>query len=373
MRARVRQYRIRSGAYHRPRVPHRDDIEIERARRVAVTPHPAGALLDGVQPGQQSGWIGYRGGRLERQSRDGVDMGGWPRWDGFGKGTREPRSCNPGSASKRAAAQRAVAIGGSPSRSGRLAPIPIRNMRNESGGVVHNSARNCDGLRLDRPGSFCFTRSACLPIVPAAVSRGQVRCISCREKIALFIDGANLYSASRNLGFDVDYRNLLEFFRKKAHVIRAYYYSAVLETDEYSPLKPLTDWLAYNGYTLVTKPAREFTDSAGRRRVKGNMDIEVAVDMLELAPRLDPRILFSGTPISAAWWKPCRQGACASRLYPRSAPARRWWPTNFAGRQTSSWNWLRSSEFTRRQTSRGSAPSRCARPRRTFPDPHDAA
>ena len=104
------------------------------------------------------------------------------------------------------------------------------------------------------------------------------------ERIALFIDGANLYSASRNLGFDVDYRNLLEYFRKKAHVIRAYYYSAVLETEEYSPLKPLTDWLAYNGYTLVTKPAKEFTDATGRRRVKGNMDIELAVDMLELAP-----------------------------------------------------------------------------------------
>jgi uncharacterized LabA/DUF88 family protein len=114
------------------------------------------------------------------------------------------------------------------------------------------------------------------------------------ERTALFIDGANLYSASRNLGFDVDYRNLLEFFRKKTHVIRAYYYSAVLETEEYSPLKPLTDWLAYNGYTLVTKPAKEFTDSLGRRRVKGNMDIEVAVDMLELAPRIDHAVLFSG-------------------------------------------------------------------------------
>ena len=114
------------------------------------------------------------------------------------------------------------------------------------------------------------------------------------ERIALFIDGANLYSASRNLGFDVDYRNLLEFFRRKAHVIRAYYYSAVLESDEYSPLKPLTDWLAYNGYTLVTKPAKEFTDATGRRRVKGNMDIEVAVDMLELADRIDHAVLFSG-------------------------------------------------------------------------------
>ena len=114
------------------------------------------------------------------------------------------------------------------------------------------------------------------------------------ERAALFIDGANLYSASRNLGFDVDYRNLLEFFRRQTNVVRAYYYSAVLETEEYSPLKPLTDWLAYNGYTLVTKPAKEFTDASGRRRIKGNMDIEIAVDMLELAPRLDHAVLFSG-------------------------------------------------------------------------------
>jgi uncharacterized LabA/DUF88 family protein len=114
------------------------------------------------------------------------------------------------------------------------------------------------------------------------------------ERLALFIDGANLYSASRNLGFDVDYRNLLTYFQKRANVIRAYYYSAVLETEEYSPLKPLTDWLAYNGYTLVTKPAKEFTDASGRRRIKGSMDIEVAVDMLELAPRLDHAVLFSG-------------------------------------------------------------------------------
>ena len=114
------------------------------------------------------------------------------------------------------------------------------------------------------------------------------------ERAVLFIDGANLYSASRNLGFDVDYRNLLEFFRRKVHVLRAYYYSALLETEEYSPLKPLTDWLAYNGYTLVTKPAKEFTDAAGCRRVKGSMEIELAVDMLDLAPHIDHAVLFSG-------------------------------------------------------------------------------
>src|SRR6202020_1774025 len=85
-----------------------------------------------------------------------------------------------------------------------------------------------------------------------------------------------------------------EYSRKKPHVIRAYYSSAVLETEEYSPLKPLTDWLAYNGYTLVTKPAREYTDRSGRRRVKGTLDIELAIDMLELADKIDHAVLFSG-------------------------------------------------------------------------------
>jgi uncharacterized LabA/DUF88 family protein len=115
-----------------------------------------------------------------------------------------------------------------------------------------------------------------------------------QERMALFIDGANLYAAARSLGFDIDYRRLLDFFGNKQNLVRAYYYSALLETEEYSPLKPLTDWLAYNGYSLVTKPAKEFTDALGRRRIKGNMDIELAIDMLELAPRLDHVILFSG-------------------------------------------------------------------------------
>jgi uncharacterized LabA/DUF88 family protein len=115
-----------------------------------------------------------------------------------------------------------------------------------------------------------------------------------QERAALFIDGANLYAATRSLGFDIDYRRLLDFFGSNLNLVRAYYYSALLETEEYSPLKPLTDWLAYNGYSLVTKPAKEFTDALGRRRIKGNMDIELAIDMLELAPKLDHAILFSG-------------------------------------------------------------------------------
>jgi len=118
--------------------------------------------------------------------------------------------------------------------------------------------------------------------------------LSTQERTALFIDGANFYAATRSLAFDIDYRRLLDFFGTKTNLLRAYYYSALLETEEYSPLKPLTDWLAYNGYSLVTKPAKEFTDALGRRRIKGNMDIELAIDMLELAPNLDHAILFSG-------------------------------------------------------------------------------
>jgi uncharacterized LabA/DUF88 family protein len=118
--------------------------------------------------------------------------------------------------------------------------------------------------------------------------------LSAQDRTALFIDGANLYAATRSLGFDIDYRRLLDYFGARTNLIRAYYYSALLETEEYSPLKPLTDWLAYNGFSLVTKPAKEFTDALGRRRIKGNMDIELAIDMLELAPHLDHAVLFSG-------------------------------------------------------------------------------
>ena len=115
-----------------------------------------------------------------------------------------------------------------------------------------------------------------------------------REKIALFIDGANLYATSRALGFDIDYRKLLASFQKRGYLLRAYYYTALVEDQEYSPIRPLIDWLDYNGYTMVTKPTKEFTDAMGRRKLKGNMDIELAIDVLEMAEHLDHVILFSG-------------------------------------------------------------------------------
>ncbi|MCH8091626.1 MAG: NYN domain-containing protein [Proteobacteria bacterium] len=114
------------------------------------------------------------------------------------------------------------------------------------------------------------------------------------DRLALFIDGSNLYSAARALGFDIDYKRLLEVFAKQGRLVRAYYYTALMDEQEYSPIRPLVDWLDYNGYTMVTKPTKEFTDSSGRRKIKGNMDIELAVDVMEMAENLDHVVLFSG-------------------------------------------------------------------------------
>lgn len=114
------------------------------------------------------------------------------------------------------------------------------------------------------------------------------------EKVAIFIDGSNLYAAAKALDFDIDYKSLLKWISKRGRIVRSFYYTALFDDQEYSPIRPLVDWLDYNGYSMVTKPAREFTDAQGRKKVKGNMDIELAVDMMEIADKVDHIILFSG-------------------------------------------------------------------------------
>ena len=115
-----------------------------------------------------------------------------------------------------------------------------------------------------------------------------------QERLGLFIDGSNLYAAARALGFDIDYKKLHTWFAGKGQLIRAYYYTALLEDHEFSPIRPLVDWLDYNGYTMITKPAKEFTDGTGHKKIKGNMDIELAIDVLELSNHLDHIVIFSG-------------------------------------------------------------------------------
>jgi uncharacterized LabA/DUF88 family protein len=118
--------------------------------------------------------------------------------------------------------------------------------------------------------------------------------MSNQERVAVFIDGANLYAATRSLEFDIDYRKMLAEMKSWGRLLRVFYYTAIVEDEEYSSIRPLLDWLDYNGFTVVTKNAKSYTDDTGRRKIKGNMDIELAVDALELAPHIDHAYIFSG-------------------------------------------------------------------------------
>jgi len=132
-------------------------------------------------------------------------------------------------------------------------------------------------------------------------------------RIALFIDGYNLQATARMLGFDIDYRRLLREFAGRGTLLRAFFYISINEDQEHSSIRPLIDWLDYNGFTVVTKAAREFTDASGRRKVKGSMDIELAIDAMELALHVDQIVLFSGDgdfrPLVEAVQ---RRGACVT-------------------------------------------------------------
>ena len=114
------------------------------------------------------------------------------------------------------------------------------------------------------------------------------------NKIVLFIDGPNLFATAKTLGFEIDYKGLLTEFQSRGTLVRAFYYTAIIEDQEYSSIRPLVDWLDYNGYTVVTKAAKEFIDASGRRRVKGSMDIELAVNAMEMSAHVDEMVLFSG-------------------------------------------------------------------------------
>jgi uncharacterized LabA/DUF88 family protein len=134
-------------------------------------------------------------------------------------------------------------------------------------------------------------RSGALDIV---VQNVETSVASRHGKIALFIDGPNLHATGQALGFRVDFRRLLEQFQGMGAVVRAFYYTTIAEADDFVSIRPLLDWLDYNGYAVVTKPAKELVLRGGDRTIKGNMDVELAVNAMELAPSVDQAILFSG-------------------------------------------------------------------------------
>src|SRR5262249_60229949 len=111
------------------------------------------------------------------------------------------------------------------------------------------------------------------------------------EKSACLIDATTPSPPAKPLGFDIDYKRLLREFQPRGYLLRPFYYTAVIEDQEYSSIRPLIDWLDYNGYSVVTKATKEFVDQTGRRKVKGNMDIELAVDAMEIAGSIDHMVL----------------------------------------------------------------------------------
>ena len=122
---------------------------------------------------------------------------------------------------------------------------------------------------------------------------------SSTNKIAIFIDGAALYAPSNTVGFEIYLQRLLKAHEKRGTLLRALYYTALIEDQEFSPIRRLTDWLDYNGYTVVSKPAKEFDDGEGRRKFKRNLSMELVVDALELSNYIDHIMLFSGDGDSA--------------------------------------------------------------------------
>lgn len=108
------------------------------------------------------------------------------------------------------------------------------------------------------------------------------------------IDGANLHSTTKALGVEVDFAKLLAVLGEGTDLLRANYFTAIDESSGVSTIRPFCDYLAYNGYSVVSKPAKSFSGTDGQRRIKGNMDIEIAVDALEMARHYDNYVLMSG-------------------------------------------------------------------------------
>lgn len=114
------------------------------------------------------------------------------------------------------------------------------------------------------------------------------------ERTAIMIDGVNLYAASRALGFDIDYKRLLTFFRSRSRLVRAAYFTIIAEDNEYLAIRPLIDWLAYNGYAVITKPTKAQGDGTGRRKITGSVDLELAVEAMRIESSVDHLVLFTG-------------------------------------------------------------------------------
>ena len=154
------------------------------------------------------------------------------------------------------------------------------------------------------------------------------------ERIALFIDGANLHHTAKALGFEVDFKRLLVEFGKHGRISRAYFYTAISDAADFSSIRPLVNWLDYNGYTVRTKPIKEFDDGEDRRKFNRNIGVELAVDMLDIARYVDHIFLFSADGDLRCLAEAVQRLGAQLTVFQASAPNHQWRPTSLGGKQT---------------------------------------
>src|SRR6266566_1791882 len=114
------------------------------------------------------------------------------------------------------------------------------------------------------------------------------------KRIAIFVDGSNLSASSRAAGFRIDFAKVLKHWQNEGQVQDASYFTALPPKDVPSPLRTLTDWLQYNGWFLITKEVKDHLGADGIFKIKGNMDVEIAVKAMSLSDRITDLVLFSG-------------------------------------------------------------------------------
>lgn len=117
------------------------------------------------------------------------------------------------------------------------------------------------------------------------------------EPTALLIDGKNFYSTACALDITVDWKLLHQEISRQCRLMQALYFTTLPKgEDEHDHIaaKPTLDWMEYNGWTVCTKPGRAFVDHDGRRKIKGNTDVELAVAAMKLTPHVGHIVLCTG-------------------------------------------------------------------------------
>jgi uncharacterized LabA/DUF88 family protein len=113
------------------------------------------------------------------------------------------------------------------------------------------------------------------------------------DRVAIFIDGENIHYSAKHLNMRLDYLKLCRKLAGKRRLVRAYFYTAVSTQSEGKI--DFINFLKLNGFTVVTREVKSFNESDGSSRsIRGALDMEMAMDVMDLCPTLDTVILCTG-------------------------------------------------------------------------------